>query len=224
MKTLGVSLGVEGKTNQILADKDRDTGDTKLHFVTENPTIKFEAASKTEVADLPIYEWPHMNVSQSNKWVLDCVFDWDGKFDDEAQHVLKKLSNDFQGGTEWSDQWDGSYTDHVKGLIAKQMQAGTYSNLPSPLGPSSSWDVAYTMQLAISPAGAKWHVIKHIMFQDKQKVAKVQRDLARGSVYCHSWWPHNPHGSKKYSKRYLKNLEGFRFDMASGQRMKKKKW
>ena len=102
------------KTNHILADKDRDTGDTKLHFVTENPTIKFEAASKTEVADLPIYEWPHMNVSQSNKWVLDCVFDWDGKFDDEAQHVLKKLSNDFQGSTEWSAQWDGSYIDHVK--------------------------------------------------------------------------------------------------------------
>ena len=53
MKTLGVSLGVEGKTNQILADKERETSNLKLHFVTENPTIKFDTAPKTEVDDLP---------------------------------------------------------------------------------------------------------------------------------------------------------------------------
>ena len=137
----------------------------------------------------------------------------------QCKNTIKQLSNDFHGNTEWSDEWDGSYKDHVKGLIAQNTQTGSYNNLPQPLGPSSSWQVARTMQLAIVPAGDKWHVIKHFMFEELQKLIKVAEELACGTTYCHSWWPHNPWSSKKYSRRYSKGLVGFRFDTANGKEM-----
>eukprot|EP00959_Pyramimonas_sp_CCMP1952_P023621 496626-Pyramimonas_sp.AAC.1 len=65
------------------------------------------------------------------------------------------------------------------------MQTGNYDNLPQPLGLSRSWQVARTMQLAIVPAGGKWHVVKHIMFEQHQNLA-VEEALACGTTYCHS--------------------------------------
>ena len=89
------------------------------------------------------------------------------------------------------------------------METGNYQNLPRPFGPSSSWQVAYTMQLAIVPAGDKWHIIKHVMFDELQKLVKVEAELARGSVYCHSWWPHNPWSTKKIFQKLFEGLGGF---------------
>ena len=154
--------------------------------------IKFDAPVLNEVGDLPIYPFPPSNVSQRNKWVLDCVLEWNGTFIDNDLTIVKTLANNFNGSTDWSDNWDGKYNDHVKGLIAREMETGNYQNLPRPFGPSSSWQVAYTMQLAIVPAGDKWHIIKHVMFDELQKLVKVEAELACGSVYCHSWWPRNP--------------------------------
>eukprot|EP00959_Pyramimonas_sp_CCMP1952_P185516 3878938-Pyramimonas_sp.AAC.1 len=37
----------------------------------------------------------------------------------------------------------------------------------------------------------------------------MQEELACGSVYCHSWWPHNPWGSKKISQKRFEGLGGF---------------
>ena len=68
MKTLGVALELPGKTNQILADTEKQVGNNKLQFVTDNPIIKFDALALTETADLPIYAFPHKNVGQRNKW------------------------------------------------------------------------------------------------------------------------------------------------------------
>ena len=92
MKTLGVVLDTPGKTNQILADTDKQVCDKKLQFATENPIIKFDAPTLTEISDLPIYPFPHGNINQKNKWVVDCVLDWNGKFDDSA----KNTSSSFQ--------------------------------------------------------------------------------------------------------------------------------
>ena len=155
MRTLGVALEHAGKTNQILADTDAQVNNQKMQYVTEKPVIKFDAPVLNEVGDLPIYPFPSSNVSQRNKWVLDCVLEWNGTFIDNDLTIVKTLANNFNGSTDWSDNWDGKYNDHVKGLIAREMETGNYQNLPRPFGPSSSWQVAYTMQLAIVPAGDK---------------------------------------------------------------------
>eukprot|EP00959_Pyramimonas_sp_CCMP1952_P326013 6824108-Pyramimonas_sp.AAC.1 len=89
------------------------------------------------------------------------------------------------------------------------MEEGNYTNLPYPLGQSRSWEVPYTMQLAVVPAGDKWHVIQHIMFEEQQKLAKVEAELACGSVCCVSWWSHNPHCSKKIFQKIFEDLGGF---------------
>eukprot|EP00959_Pyramimonas_sp_CCMP1952_P427031 8943878-Pyramimonas_sp.AAC.1 len=69
MKTLGVVLDSPRKTNQILADTDKQITNHKFQFTTENPIIKFEAPAGTEIFDLPIYPYPHGNINQQNKWV-----------------------------------------------------------------------------------------------------------------------------------------------------------
>ena len=121
MKTLGVALEMPGKTNQILADTEKQLDNNKLHFVTEKPLIKFDAPALTETADLPIYAFPHTNVGQRNKWAVDCIFEWSGKFEGHDKTIVKNLANDFHGNTDWSNDWDDNYNDHVKGLIAKEM-------------------------------------------------------------------------------------------------------
>ena len=67
MKTLGVVMDTPGKTNQILADTDKQITDQKLLFATENPIIKFEAPAVTEISDLPIYPYPHGNITQKKQ-------------------------------------------------------------------------------------------------------------------------------------------------------------
>eukprot|EP00959_Pyramimonas_sp_CCMP1952_P256938 5368160-Pyramimonas_sp.AAC.1 len=86
------------------------------------------------------------------------------------------------------------------------MQTGSYNTLPQPFGPSSSWQVARATQLAIAPAGEKWHVIKHIMFEEKQKLIKVAEELACGNACCHSRWPRNPWSSKKIFQKIFEGL------------------
>eukprot|EP00959_Pyramimonas_sp_CCMP1952_P370551 7760818-Pyramimonas_sp.AAC.1 len=85
LKTLGVVLDVPGKTTQVLAGTHQVVDQHKLHYITEHPTIKFEAPVLADLSDLPIYPFPHGNVNQRNKWALDCILDWNGKFEGEAK-------------------------------------------------------------------------------------------------------------------------------------------
>eukprot|EP00959_Pyramimonas_sp_CCMP1952_P222149 4644363-Pyramimonas_sp.AAC.1 len=64
------------------------------------------------------------------------------------------------------------------------------------------------MQLAIAPAGDKWHVVKHIMFEEAQEVVKIQDSLAFGGAHCHYWWPHHPWDTKKMCHMILDGLGG----------------
>eukprot|EP00959_Pyramimonas_sp_CCMP1952_P072367 1511554-Pyramimonas_sp.AAC.1 len=91
MKTLGMALEILRETNQILADTDRQTSTQRLQFVTGRPTIKFDAPVLTEVTDLPIYAFPHTNVSQRNKWALDCILEWNGKLEEEDKKGGKEV-------------------------------------------------------------------------------------------------------------------------------------
>eukprot|EP00959_Pyramimonas_sp_CCMP1952_P021866 460364-Pyramimonas_sp.AAC.1 len=65
------------------------------------------------------------------------------------------------------------------------------------------------MQLAIVPAGDKWHIVKRLIFDELQKLVKVEAELACGSVYCHSRWPHNPYNTKKIFQKIFEGLGGF---------------
>eukprot|EP00959_Pyramimonas_sp_CCMP1952_P404910 8486262-Pyramimonas_sp.AAC.1 len=47
------------------------------------------------------------------------------------------------------------------------------------------------------------------MFEEQQKLVKVEAELACGSVCCVSWWPRNPYCSKKISQKIFDDLGGF---------------
>eukprot|EP00959_Pyramimonas_sp_CCMP1952_P401962 8422939-Pyramimonas_sp.AAC.1 len=95
MKTLGVALDIAGTPKHILADTDKAISAQKLQFATENPIIKFDAPALTEITYLPIYAFPHTNVTQRNRWALDCIFEWSGKLEEYGQTAARSLARKF---------------------------------------------------------------------------------------------------------------------------------
>ena len=74
------------------------------------------------------------------------------------------------------------------------MKAGKYNSLPEPFNPKTDWDVPYSMQLAAPPVGDTWHIVKHFIFEDKQRMDHIENRLVVGVFHCPCWWSANPFG------------------------------
>ena len=193
MKTLGVCMEQPGKTNQIIADVYAKVESLKPKFTDKDPIVKFDAPVSTEIGDLCAWKYNNQRRPGNAKWTLDIIQEWDGSFDQTAKDKITKLMEEYR-----VDQWSGQFDDTVKGVIACGMKAGQYHKLPAPFSPKSEWEVPFTMQLAVPPVGAgKWHIVKHFMFEDTQKIDVIHDRLARGTTCPICWWSANPFGTKK---------------------------
>ena len=113
----------------------------KITFTDSDPIVKLNAPTVTEIEDMPIFQFHPDPRSERSKWAMDVILNWDGQFNETAKGILKTISDQNRGNNDWSSQWDGKYDDQVKDLVVVQMRAGTYDNLPEPIGTKSKRNV-----------------------------------------------------------------------------------
>ena len=97
MKTLAVSLEKVGATNDIIANTNEAVDSLRFTFKDDEPVVKLNAPVVTEIEDMPIFQLERSRHSATGKWVVECILNWDGEFNETAKGILKTLSDQASG-------------------------------------------------------------------------------------------------------------------------------